>query len=302
MLVAFAMAQVQYMSADVRTSQSAIATATETSLMRSANAVETVKPTSMPMAFVTTWMTVLESLTPVACAMVLVRSSRADVQAFPKAIVTATATSLMPWAFAVETVSKMQMPMAFVTTSTPVWVNPMNVGCAMVLDRFTIVDVRSFQKGIAIAMATSWMPLGSVVVTAPPTPMRMAFATTSTTVWVNWMRVTSAMALEPFMSADVRTSPRVIATAAETSLMRSVNAVETAKRTPMPMAFVMTWMTVLESSTLAACAMVLVRSSRVDVQAFPKATATAMATNSMPWAFVAAVAQKTLMRMASVTT
>ena len=38
----------------------------------------------MPMAFVTTWMTVLESLTLVGCATVQVRSSPADARAFPE--------------------------------------------------------------------------------------------------------------------------------------------------------------------------------------------------------------------------
>ena len=174
MLVAFAMAQVQYMSADVRTSQSAIATATETSLMRSANAVETVTPTSMPMAFVMTWMTVLESLTPVACATVLVRSSRADVQAFPKAIATAMATNSMPWAFVAAVAQKTLMRMAFVTMLIRVSANSIHAVCAMAPVRSTSVDALTSLKGIATATATSWTRLASVVATARPTLMRMA--------------------------------------------------------------------------------------------------------------------------------
>ena len=116
---------------------------------------------------------------PVACAMVRVRSSRAGVMASLLAIATAMATSLMPWAFVVEGARQMRIWTASVTTLTPVWANSMNVVCAMVRDRFTIADAQTFQKAIAIAKATSWMPLESVVVTAPPTPTPMAFVTMS---------------------------------------------------------------------------------------------------------------------------
>ena len=143
MLVAFAMAQVQYMSADVRTSQSASATATETSLMRSANAVETVKPTSMPMAFVMTWMTVLESLTPVACATVwcglhvrMFRHSRRRLRH--------NGNQLDALGICEAVAQKTLTRMAFVTMSMPVSANSIRAGCAMAPVRSTNADVQHF--------------------------------------------------------------------------------------------------------------------------------------------------------------
>ena len=238
----------------------------------------------------------------VACATVRVRSSRADVMAFPPAIVTALASSLMPWAFVVEGARQMRILTASVTTSMLVLVNSMNVGCAMALVRSSNADVRTFLKGIAIATATSWMPLASVVVTAQPTPMRMASVTTSTSVWVNWTRAVCAMVLVPFLSVDVLTSPPAIVIATEIRLMRWANAVETVKLTPTPMAFVTMSMIVSECLTTVACATVRVRSSLADVQEFLKAIVTVTETNWMHSACAVGAAKRTPMRMASVTT
>ena len=174
MSAASATAPVRFTNADVQTFLKAIATATETSLMRSANAAETVKRTPMPMAFVMTWMIVLENSTLAAYAMVQVRSSRVDVQAFLKAIATAMATNSMPWAFVAAVAQKTLMRMAFVTMSMPVSANSIHAECATVPVRFTNVDVQTFLKAIATATETNWMRLACAVGTALPTPMRMA--------------------------------------------------------------------------------------------------------------------------------
>ena len=98
----------------------------------------------------------------------------------------------------------MQMLMASVMMSTTAWAPMMLVAFAMAQAQSMSVAVQTFLLGIAIATAMKTTRSANAGATVKPTTMPMAFATMSTTVWVNWMRVTSAMALEPFMSADVR--------------------------------------------------------------------------------------------------
>ena len=74
------------------------------------------KPTKTRMASATTWMTALVNWTHVAYATVLARCTNVDAQTFRKEIVTATATSWMHWASAVEAVRKTSTEMAFATT------------------------------------------------------------------------------------------------------------------------------------------------------------------------------------------
>ena len=113
----------------------------------------------------------------------------------------------------------------------------------------------------------------------------------STTVSANSIRAVCAMAPVRSTNADVQTF--LGDCDCDGNQLDALGECGVRAWTPMTMAFVMTWRHWIDACGVAT---VQVRSSRADVQAFPKATAIAMATNSMPWAFVAAVAQKTLMR------
>ena len=123
-----------------------------------------------------------------------VRSSRADVQAFPKATAIAMATNSMPWAFVAAVAQKTLMRMAFVTMSMPVSANSIHAVCATDPVRFTNADVQTFLKATATAPATNWMPLACAVVAVKRTPMRMASVTTSTIAWASLTRAACAMA------------------------------------------------------------------------------------------------------------
>ena len=103
-------------TADVLTSQLAIATATATSLTPLASAAVLVRPTPTPTASVTTSTTVLASLTLAASATVLVRSTTAGVLTSQLATATATATSLTPLASAVVLVRPTPTATASATT------------------------------------------------------------------------------------------------------------------------------------------------------------------------------------------
>ena len=113
-LVAFATDQVRSTSADVPTSLKETATATETSLTRSAYVVETAQRMPMPMESVTTWTTAWVSTTLAAYATAQEKSTSADVQTSQKVTATVMATSLTPWAYAVVTARQMPMATAFV--------------------------------------------------------------------------------------------------------------------------------------------------------------------------------------------
>jgi hypothetical protein len=68
--------------------------------MRSACAEDLAQPTLTEMAFATTWTIASVHWMHAACAMAPVQSSHAVARAFRRATAIATATNLMPWAFA----------------------------------------------------------------------------------------------------------------------------------------------------------------------------------------------------------
>ena len=102
----------------------------------------------------------------------------ADVQTSQRAAATVTATSSMPWACAAAIVMPTRMRMAFATTWTPALENSMPVAPATAQEKSMSVDVQTFLKETATAMATSSTPWTCVVATALRMQMPMAFVTT----------------------------------------------------------------------------------------------------------------------------
>ena len=129
-------------------------TAMATSSMRLANVVALVRPTPMPMAFVTTWIHAWASSTLVGCATAQGLSSPVDARASRRATATAMATNSTPWAFAGATARKMKMEMAFATTSMHALANLMPVACAMAPVRSMNAGVKTLPKAIATVKAT----------------------------------------------------------------------------------------------------------------------------------------------------
>ena len=164
----------------------------------------------MPMASATTWTSVSARLTPVASATVRVTSTSAVALTSPKETATAMATSLTPWGSVVATAPRTRMPMASATTSTNALANLTNAAFAMAQVLCLAAFALRFPKGIAIAMATSLTPWGSVVAIAPRTLMPMASATMWTTASDPLTRVAFAMAQETSSSVDVLTFPKGI--------------------------------------------------------------------------------------------
>ena len=240
--------------------------------------------------------------TPVACATDLVRCMHADVQTSLRAIAIAMATNSMPWACAAAIVMPTRMRMAFATTWTPALENSMPVASATAQEKSTSVDVQTFLKETATAMATSSTPWMCVVATALRMPMPMAFVTTLTIVSAHLMPAASATAQAPSTNVDVLTLPRATATVKAINSMPWACAVVTARQTRMPMAFVTTWTTALGNTTSAGFAMGQAQCMPAAVQAFQKGIAIATATKKMRWAFAVAIVLPTKMRMASVTT
>ena len=258
--------------------------------------VRAVKRTPMPMASVTTWTT---AWALDACGIDAIYD---DVLTSQKAIATATATNSTPWACVVVTAQRTPMPMASVTTWTTALAHSTLVASATALAPSTSVDVLTSLKETATVTATSSTPWAYVVVTALQTPMPMASVTTWTTAWAHSTLAASATAQARSTSVDVLTSPPATATVTATSSTPWACVVVTALLMPMPMASVTTWMTAWGNSTHVASATAQVRSTSVDVLTFPKATATATATNSTLWACVVVTAPPTRMPMAFVTT
>ena len=79
--------------------------------------------------------------------------------------------------------------------------------------------VLTFPKGIAIVMATNWMPSRYVAVTAQLMPTVMAFVTMRTTASEHWILAVFATVLVPFMTAVVAVSQREIVTVTAASSM-----------------------------------------------------------------------------------
>ena len=93
-----------------------------------------------------------------------------------------------------------------------------------------------------------------VVAIARRTPTLTASVTTSTTAWGRLTRAACATALVRFTNADVLTSLKEAATATATNSTLWACVVAIAQRTPMLTGSVMTWTTVLDRLTRAACA------------------------------------------------
>ena len=131
------------------------------------------------------------------------------------------------------------MPMAFATMSMGALAVSMRVACATAPARFMRVDVKTFQKETVIVMEISSMPLMCAEGIAKRMPMPMASVTTSTHVWVPWMRVACAMAPARCTNAVAQTSRRRTATAMAINSTPSASAEVHAMWTRMRMAFVM---------------------------------------------------------------
>ena len=116
------------------------------------------------------------------------------------------------------------------------------------------------------------------------------------------MPVAFAMVPARFMSAVVETFQKETVIAMEISSMPLKFAEETAKRMPMQMASVTTSTHVWVPLMHVACAMALARSTNAVAQTSLRETATAMAINSTPSAFVEVHAMLTRMRMGFVMT
>ena len=114
------------------------------------------------------------------CVTVLEMCSNADVAICLQATAIVTATSLMPWAYAVAIARPIRMQMAYATTRMTALASWMHVVCATALARCTNVDAPTSQTVHAIAMATNPTPSAFVEEHAKPTRMPMAFATTKT--------------------------------------------------------------------------------------------------------------------------
>ena len=78
------------------------------------------------------------------------------------------------------------------------------------------VAVTASLLAIATAMAINSMPWAYAEVLAPMMPMKMAFVTMPTIVWVHWTLVAFVMALVKFTPADVLTFPQAIVIATAT--------------------------------------------------------------------------------------
>lgn len=138
--------------------------------------------TSMPTAFAMMSMRALAASMPVAFATAPARFMSVDVKIFQQETAIAMEISSMPLTFAEGTAQQMSMQMAFVTTSTPVWVRWMHAACAMAPARCMNAVVQTSRRGTAIAMAINLTPSAFAEVHAMPTRMRTACVMMSTTV------------------------------------------------------------------------------------------------------------------------
>ena len=106
------------------------------------------KLTLMPMAFATMKTTVWVRWTLVAFATAPARFMSVDAKTFQKETAIVMEISSMPLTFAEGTAQQMPMQMAFVTTSTPVWVRWMHAACAMAPARCTNAVVQTSRRGL----------------------------------------------------------------------------------------------------------------------------------------------------------
>ena len=131
----------------------------------------------MRMAFVTTLMNALALTTLVEYATVQGRSTSVDARTFQQATAIAMAINSTPLVFVEALAQLTPMRMASVTMWTTA-LGPMTPAVfAMAQERSMSVDVRTFQKATAIAMATNSTPLAFVEALVQLTSMQMASVT-----------------------------------------------------------------------------------------------------------------------------
>ena len=132
--------------------------------------------------------------------------------------------------------------------------------------------------------------------------MRMAFVMTSMNASASMTLVVFATVLGLSMNVAARTFLKATAIAMEINLMPLAFVEAPVQLMLTRMASAMTLMNALAPMTLVVSATVLEKFTSADVQTFLKATAIAMEINLMPLAFVEALVQLMLTRMASAMT
>ena len=224
--------------------------------------------------------------TRVASATALVKSTSAGAQTSPKETVTATETNLTPAAFATVRVKSTsadarhpgrRLRLRREPTRRPwrVWGRLTEDAdadgicddvddCVGELDACGICNgpeiyecgCADIPEAIATATGTNSTPWVSVVATARRTADADGICDDVDDCVGAYDACGVCNGPERFTNVDALTSLKATATATETSSMPWASAVETARRTPMPMASVTTWMTALANSTPAASATV----------------------------------------------
>ena len=205
MRAAFATDLAPFTLVDAPLSLWAIAIVTGTKPMPSASVAAIAPRTSTLMGFVTTWTLVWGRSTLVESATALASSSNAVATTSLKATAIATATKPMRWGSVLARVTQTWMAMACATMKTLVWELLTTAASATDLARSTNVGALTFQRGIATATETNWMPSACVVVHAMPTQTTMAFATMWTTASEHSTPVASATDLAQSWNAGATT-------------------------------------------------------------------------------------------------
>ena len=159
----------------------------------------------------------------------------------------------------------------------------------------------SLPLAIATATEANWTLWACVEATAWRTPMAMASATSMTIVSGSTTPAASATGQDRSTNAGVPTFQQAIAIVVGTSSTCSACAEATAWRTPMAMASVTSTTIASDSTTPAASATGLDRSSSVDATTSLQAIAIAMGTSSTCSACAEATASRTRTGMASAT-
>ena len=158
-------------------------------------------------------------MTPAVSAMVRGRSTSVDARTFQQATAIAMAINLTPWVFVEALAQLTPMRMASVTMWTTA-LGPMTPAVfAMAQERSMSVDVRTFQKATAIAMATNSTPLAFVEALVQLTSMQMASVTSLMNALALTTLVECATVQEKSTSADALTFQQATATATATNSM-----------------------------------------------------------------------------------
>ena len=192
----------------------------------------------MRMAFVTTLMNALALTTLVEYATVQGRFTSVDARTFQQATAIAMAINLTPLVFVEALVQLTPMRMASVTMWTTA-LGPMTLAVfAMVQGRFMSVDVRTFQKATAIAMATNLTPSAFAEALVQLTTMQTASVTSLMNALAHTTLVECATVQENSTSVDARTFQQATAIAMATNSTPLVFAEALVQLMSMRMAFV----------------------------------------------------------------